>query len=336
MATFAVTVCRIEIEPHPNADRLELARVGEYRSIVGKDSFHTGDLVAYIPEQSVVPDPLIEEMGLTGRLAGSQANRVKAVRLRGILSQGLCLATRNGWSEGQDVTEELGVIKYEPPIPAHMSGWVYGAGTDRTVRFDVENWKRYPDVIVDGEQVVMTEKIHGTWCQVGVVPDEMAHGKHGTLVVASKGLADRGLAFQPDADANKLNLYLRAVRGHRIADKIRGAFSGKLVFVLGEVFGHGVQDLHYAASTAKDESLGFRVFDIYVGPPAGRWGSVPGRRGARRCVRGDGHRAGAGRVPGSVQPRGHARAHGGSRGRVWQRDAPPGRHRHQAGQGAAG
>lgn len=278
MAEFAVKVERLRaIEPHPNADRLDLAVVGEYRSIILKEQYQVGDLVAYMPEASVLPDSLIEEMGLTGRLAGSQFNRVKAVRLRGIVSQGLCYPAREGWVLGQDVTEDLGIIKYEPPIPAHMSGQVYGAGHDRTIRYDVENWKRYPEVLQDGEMVCFTEKIHGTWCQIGVLPDEMAHPKHGTVVIASKGMADKGLAFQPDAEANLLNLYIRANRGHRVSEKVlevgwamddhgKVVFN-KPVFVLGEVFGHGVQDLHYGASTAKDERLGFRCFDIYIGLP---------------------------------------------------------------------
>ena len=94
MSTFAVKVVPITIEPHPNADALELARVGDYRAVVKKGEFHSGDLVAYIPEGAVLPPELIEHMGLTGRLAGKDANRVKAVRLRGALSQGLCLACR--------------------------------------------------------------------------------------------------------------------------------------------------------------------------------------------------------------------------------------------------
>ena len=123
MAEFAVKVERLRaIEPHPNADRLDLAVVGEYRSIILKGQYEVGDLVAYIPEAGVLPDTLIEEMGLTGRLAGKQANRVKAIRLRGIVSQGLCYRAREGWVEGQDVTDEMGIIKYEPPIPAHGSG----------------------------------------------------------------------------------------------------------------------------------------------------------------------------------------------------------------------
>jgi RNA ligase (TIGR02306 family) len=273
MASFNVEVVRLRaVEEHPNADRLELAQVGAYKSIVLKGKYQPGDLVAYIPEASVLPDDLIEEMGLTGRLAGKQANRVKAIRLRGIVSQGLCLEAREGWNEGDNVADELGIIKWEPPIPAHMSGAVYGAGADRCMKYDIENWKRYPDILEVGEQVVFTEKIHGTWCQMGLVPEEWSHPKHGRFVCSSKGMSAQGLAFQPEAEQNVNNLYLRAARGQSVQDKIEAAFSGELgtglpVFLLGEVFGHGVQDLHYGASTARDERLGFRVFDIYVGRP---------------------------------------------------------------------
>ena len=89
MATFAATVERLTIEPHHNADALELAVVGNYRAIVRKGQFQTGDLGVYIPEQSLVPDWLIKKLGLEGRLAGKQQNRVKAIKLRGVLSQGL-------------------------------------------------------------------------------------------------------------------------------------------------------------------------------------------------------------------------------------------------------
>jgi tRNA-binding EMAP/Myf-like protein len=90
MVRFAVEVLSLaNVEPHPNADRLELAVVGNYRVIVGKNAFRPGDLVAYIPEGALLPDRLIEELGIRGYLAGSQHNRVKAAKLRGVLSQGL-------------------------------------------------------------------------------------------------------------------------------------------------------------------------------------------------------------------------------------------------------
>ncbi|MFT4978137.1 MAG: RNA ligase (TIGR02306 family), partial [Myxococcota bacterium] len=96
MAEHEVRVVAVTIEPHDNADALEIARVGDYRAVVGKGQLATGDLIAYIPEQSLVPQPLLVELGLVGRLAGKEKNRVKALRLRGVLSQGLCYPARPG------------------------------------------------------------------------------------------------------------------------------------------------------------------------------------------------------------------------------------------------
>ena len=48
MAEFEAKVYRLKIEEHPNADALEIARVGDYRSIVRKGQYKTGDLGVYI------------------------------------------------------------------------------------------------------------------------------------------------------------------------------------------------------------------------------------------------------------------------------------------------
>ncbi len=268
MSTFAVHVVRVAIEPHENADALEIARIGDYRAVVRKGEFKTGDLVAYIPEQALVGDALLDEMGLRGKLAGKDGNRVKAIKLRGVLSQGLVYPARAGWSEGQEVSAELGVRKWEPPAPpAHMSGLCYGAGPDRCMKYDIENFKAHPEVLQADEPVVFTEKIHGTWCQVGYLPPSMVD-LHGALVVSSKGLSGKGLAFIPDAPDNAANLYLRVARALDIGRRLAEVFVADLaadrpVFVLGEIFGAGVQDLGYGARV--DAELGFRVFDIYVG-----------------------------------------------------------------------
>jgi len=264
MSDFAVKVERITIEPHSNADALELAGVGDYRSIVRKGQFKTGDLVAYIPEAALVPENILEDMGLTGRLAGKQKNRVKAIKLRGVLSQGICYPARENWSEGDDVAEELGITKWEPPIPAQLAGEVWNAGGRRCIKYDVENFKRYPEVLQKDEQVVFTEKIHGTWCQLGVMEDD-------SVVVASKGLGAKGLAFK-DNEKNIHNLYLRVAKHLDIVNRVRKVYKeGTQVFVLGEIFGKGVQDLGYGSDSGKDDTLGFRVFDIYVGQPGMGW-----------------------------------------------------------------
>jgi len=169
MSTFSVTVERITVLEHPNADALELAQVGDYQAIVRKDQFKSGDLVAYIPEQAVVPQALLREMGLEGKLAGKAKNRVKAIRLRGILSQGLVYPARPEWQEGADVANILGITKWEPPIPAHLSGEVFAAGQDRTLKYDIENFKRFPHILEEGEEVVFTEKLHGCLHEASMV-----------------------------------------------------------------------------------------------------------------------------------------------------------------------
>ena len=262
MATFESRVYALGIEAHPNADRLELAAVGGFRSVVVKGQFQNGDLAAYIPEAAVCPDWLIAELGLEGKLAGSKHNRVKAVKLRGALSQGLVYPVRDGCIRGQpvrigdDVTELLELVKYEPPIPIAMQGEVrpvFGA----TPHYDIENIKKYPDEFQDGEAVVITEKLHGSWCCLGWHPE---HGE----IVTSKGMADQGKAlFLNDANAN--NLYVRTWHNHAEAfQKARAklATPEQAFYVLGEVYGRGVQDLHYG-----HPNPAFAVFDAYIGEP---------------------------------------------------------------------
>ena len=255
MSSFSVAVVRLIIEPHPDPETtaLELARVGGYVAVVRKRQFQTGDIAAYIPEQAIVPTALLDEMGLTGRLGGPEKNRVRAVRLRGVLSQGLVYPARPGWAEGQDVAEELGVVKWEPPVPGHLSGRVVGGYAEDFLSYDVENAKHRTSLIPDGEPVVMTEKLHGTLCQVVVRAD-------GTRLVSSKGMGARGFALDPTAPDAEHNVYLRAAVQYEIAERARREFGERPVVVLGEVFGRGVQDLHYGTATSE-----FRVFDIWLG-----------------------------------------------------------------------
>src|SRR6185312_807199 len=91
MSSFEVKIHRIKVEAHPNADRLEIGRIvgQDYQFIVGKGQFTDGSLFVYIPEAAIVPDWLLEEMGLVGKLNGLAKNRVKAQKFRGVLSQGL-------------------------------------------------------------------------------------------------------------------------------------------------------------------------------------------------------------------------------------------------------
>lgn len=80
MSGFSVPVVRVRaIEPIPGADAIELAVIGDYRSVVRKGQFKPGDRAFYLPEAAVLPDALIETLGLVGKLAGSGKNRIKAI-----------------------------------------------------------------------------------------------------------------------------------------------------------------------------------------------------------------------------------------------------------------
>jgi RNA ligase (TIGR02306 family) len=270
MSTLRVTAERLTIHPHDNADALELAQVGLYRAIVAKGQFRTGDWALYIPEGAVLPDELIAELGLVGKLTGAEKNRVKAVRLRGELSQGIvCLPKAvNGIdlaeanTEGHDFASGLGVTKWVPPVPVHMSGDVVPA-PDLIPWIEIEDIKRYPAMFEPGEPVVATEKIHGSACLFSLVGDE--------TFVSSKGFGSRRLALVHSPK----NLYWRAIESHDVpaASRRIAEFLGAVrVGVFGEVFGRGVQDLSYGAN-ATGEQLGYAVFDVAVAGPDGavRW-----------------------------------------------------------------
>ncbi|MFF0558752.1 RNA ligase (ATP) [Streptomyces sp. NPDC004266] len=261
MSTLRVTAEVLTVHPHPNADALELAQVGLYRAVVAKGAYTTGDVAVYIPEQAVLPLALVDELGLTGRLAGGNSDRVKAVRLRGELSQGLVCRPRaldgtdlaRAAADGVDFAEALGITKWVPPIPPTMSGDVEAA-PDLLPWVDIENLKRYPDLFEAGEPVVLTEKLHGTACLLTF------HAEDGRVQVSSKGFGAKGLALQEDPR----NLYWRAVHGHglaAVAERLAKRLGARRVGLFGEVYGSGVQDLAYGAD-ARSETVGYALFDV--------------------------------------------------------------------------
>lgn len=304
MSTFSCPVVRVaSVEDHKNADRLSIVRLEGlgYTAISaklpdGNPRYKAGDLVVYIPSASVLPEWLLKEMEFwneetgKGTLAGSDGNRVKPLRLRGIFSEGVLFPVTydphhligNGLTLKvgpdpddvmgdfltHDVSDAMGITKWEPPVPVAMSGEVASLG-DVTVRYDFERIESVPDMFEPGELVVATEKLHGTFVAMGLVPGldhpEM-FGSNGDIIVHSKGLGAQGLAFKNN-EANAGNLYVRTLRNllanHDLEAKLRevsNAHGGCPVFVMGEIFGRGVQDLHYGTKEPE-----FRMFEIKIG-----------------------------------------------------------------------
>lgn len=269
MSTFDVRVRRLdEVLPHPNAERLELAAVGGYRCVVAKGQFRAGDLVAYLPEASILPLTLADELALTGKLAGPEKNRIHPVSLRGALSQGVVMKARAHWQEGQSVMNELGIEKFSPEIPKELLGSAYTLEEHERLDFDIENIKAYPDLFKVGEEVVITEKLHGVFMAVGGLPLSLAREcghRDGKSYVSSKGLLANRMAFELGGS----NPYVSAADRlglHEVAQDLAARWESPVI-VMGELFGTGIQDLGYGQPGGAPD---FRVFAIIRRNPEGQ------------------------------------------------------------------
>lgn len=100
----------LNIEPIPDADKIVTASVLGWKVVVKKDEFKVDDLVAYIQIDTVVPETEQFEF------LRERKFRVRTIKLRKQISQGLIVPLPAGkWKEGDDLTEVLGVKKFEKP-----------------------------------------------------------------------------------------------------------------------------------------------------------------------------------------------------------------------------
>ena len=219
MAEFEALAYEITAKKHPDADTLDVVTVGGYECIAGLGQYKDGDVIIHIPEASLVPDDVLEELKLVGMLSGSKGNRVKAKRLRGILSQGLVYPVSGKRLAGVDVeigkdyADILGLEKYEPPIPIHMKGKAMRA--DRLVQYDIDDVKKHDSVLVPGEQIIATEKIHGTLCRVTWYEEEQQWR------VSSKKQGNKGISFTSDDNSVYSRMFKRRLESfERIHDQI--------------------------------------------------------------------------------------------------------------------
>ena len=240
-----VEVCRIDnVSPHPDpeVERLELAQIKGWQVVVQKGLRRSGDLVVYIPPDSLVPDNIAAEWGVSNYLS---KGRVRQVRLKGEPSFGLVVDLEDpSWTEGQDVAEYFGITKYEPPIKI-SAGDAAAPHPLFPSYTGIENLRNFPNVIEPYEPVVITEKIHGTNCRVGIVDGELMAG---SMEVRRK---------RPDDLSASTYWFPLSLPG--VEDLLKGFKSGQVI-VFGEVFGSKIQSLDYGHKG----KLGFRAFDIMV------------------------------------------------------------------------
>ena len=247
------TIRKIDaLRPIPDADAIECAVIGGWTAVVKKGEFTAGDLAVYCEIDSWIPHTLAPFLskGKEPRVFdGIQGERLRTMKLRGQLSQGLLLPlstltmVESELFEGLDVSFPLGIVKYEAPIPAQLAGEVKGmfpGWIQKTDQERVQNLKEEFDYWLREQHVwEITEKLDGSSMTVYLRDGEF-------------GVCSRNLELKP-SETN--SLWKVAVRND-LELKLRRA--NRNLALQGELIGEGIQGNPY-----KQKGQEFFLFDIY-------------------------------------------------------------------------
>lgn len=229
----------IEVLPHPNADRLDLIRVLGWQLCCEKGLYKPGDNCVFCEIDSVLPQrPEFEFMRRVNF-------RVKTIRLRDCLSQGLSLPMSllppGDYNIGDDVTDLLGIIKYEPPDIMHL-GDVAGALPGFIPTTDEFRIQAFPNALERHKGCFMeaTEKLEGTSMTVYFHEDHV-------------GVCGRRLEYKEDPIGNAMWAW---VKKHELDKRLKKL--GVSVAIQGEFIGPGIQGNYYQLNRHD-----FRVYDFF-------------------------------------------------------------------------
>jgi RNA ligase (TIGR02306 family) len=281
-STHKAEVVPVVLEKHQDADKLSVVKVYGYTCCC-----NTADWAGIDKGVFIVPDSLVDVRRPEFAFLAEQANaegkaRIKARRLRGVVSYGLLVPAPAGAQIGDDLAEQLGVERYEPPEPGEsqkdkfVTSGEEEAGPDLDTgpsKYDIDAFEVYADrVFVDGEPVVLTEKLDGSnarfvyhdgrfWVKsrkrwVKRLPDY----SHITLdSLLAKGVPEeqaRDIVEKVALRRPKVNGYWQALEANPGLMKFLQAYPGTTVF--GEVYGN-TNRLRYGLP----EGNRFAAFDLY-------------------------------------------------------------------------
>lgn len=266
------------LSPIEGADKIETATIDGWKVVVAKDVGHkVGDKVIYCEIDSFLP--IRDEFEFLRKssykkMGGEEGFRLKTIKLRGQVSQGLILplsvlkstdivkvtTVKTEWGNqyelfaedgepmvevGDDVTEVLGIVKYEPPIPAELSGKVKGVFPSFLRKTDEERvqnlTKEYENYKLLGRKFYVTEKLDGS--------SATFYYKDGVFGVCSRNL---------ELLETEGNTFWKVARELDLENKLRDF--GVNISLQGELIGEGIQGNPYKI---KGQTVKFfNLFDI--------------------------------------------------------------------------
>lgn len=235
-----------------------------------RHAYSEGELVVYFPADTVLPAAWVDKFGVRALMKGPDQNRVGRIRLRGEPSFGLVAPIPKDvlWTEGDNVADFFGATKYEPPMRVSCGD---AAPVDSLIdpyflRFtDIQNGRIFTDVFTPGEEVIFTEKIHGTNCRVGLLGGRPVAGSMEVRRTRPmKELNGQAVECELDSPEIRSSTYwfpfsLKGVSS-MLADLAEGTKNNVILY--GEVYGGSIQSLTYGIP--KGRGVGFLVFGLSV------------------------------------------------------------------------
>lgn len=270
MQDHRAEVVEVEIFEHPGADKLELARpMGtDWIVVVGKGQFKTGDLAVYIPIDSIIPCDFVEKH-LSGSKIKLSKNRIRSIKIRKIISQGLLVAPDSNFQLGQDVTDKLEIKKYEPPVRRQQGQPRIPKKEKKFAKFlnklfpkytHIRNHKNFKSVIKDGQPIVILEKIHGMNFRAGRI--YVGNFKWPWYKRFWNWITRKDEKWRFTVGSHNVIKWYKDKEYHRAAQeaglhKLGEDWNGYIFY--GEVYGHKVQELAYGVPPGEIRLV---IFDI--------------------------------------------------------------------------
>lgn len=234
------------IEPIENADAVECAQIGGWSVVVQKGQYTAGMLATYVEIDSWVPTTVADFLtkGKTPRVYnGVPGERLKTMKIRGQISQGLLLPADPSWVVDQDVTDLLGITKWEAPVPAELAGLMKGmfpCFIPKTAQARIQNTAPRELTLFSTFKWEITEKLDGSSMTVYINSDN-------EFCVCS-----RNVELKP----SDTNSFWKAARTQKLEEILRSTNAS--IAIQGELVGEGIQHNLY-----KTNGRVFYVFDIY-------------------------------------------------------------------------
>ena len=245
----------IDIQSIPNADAIEVATVLGWKVVIKKGSFDIGDLCVYFEIDSLLPElPEFEFLKTSSWKEKLNAYRLKTIKLRGQVSQGLILPISDiekyvdnvsEMVEGDDLTELLKIEKYEPPMTESEDGQSKGYNWEIS-KTDEERVQSDPSIIekIKGLPYYASLKLDGTSSTfiLSREKDELL------LNVCSRNLCLKEINTITKDDGSIVETpnegkYWKIAKQYSIKEKMLKHYekTNKRLAIQGEIIGEGIQ-----------------------------------------------------------------------------------------------